>query len=608
MVIVIDAVRTVVILHGTGYFSDDLLNFGRARAAPLDWAYLSSPNFGNFQPGLRLLDWVVARIVPLPYWPAVVFAVGAMAASQWLLYRVMRRLVGPRWWLAVVVFWVGWSLIGTATQAWWSAGIVYFPASVLGLALVLSFLRYRAGDGRRFAVGSVVCLAAGTCFFSGEFVFAVAVFLLLVLVLPDDRSPAGAWRALAGCRLVLAGYVAVFVAWLTWRTVETQYRYGVPPPSLWHLAGYLAVAWTQGFVASVVGIAYELPNYTTVTPGLVIVGQELLGAAIVLSVLLRRSAWRAWVTCVVPIVLLMVAHGEARPNLGTFFGDTYSDLFPAVVLLAVGVSLAFAPPIATGPATERPLLAAAASWLRHPRRRVLGRPVLAAGVVAYAALVVAQTGTISEVTFARASGAYFATLSSSQRATGAGTAGKPLFDTVLPEPIGQPEWFPLDTAGAILPLFHPGLHIGVRSGPGFLVGPTGAVTEARYRPSGTIDPTTGHPGAGVVRHGACYATAPGGLVTFASDTTSPTASREFFYSPAGRSFARVVATSRTGPATLDGFAVPAGLDTPILVALGPLPPPGALALQLGPRSAICISSLSVGVPEPVAGDRRRGRP
>lgn len=594
------AARALLLLLRSGYASDDMVNLSYARASSLDGTYLARSVFGEFEPGLRLVNWLVARTTPVERWPAVVIEIVAFVVVLALLAAVIGRLSGPTWWTPLLVGLVGWSVVATATVVWWSSALTYIVASVFGLLAVRAILDHAVHAGRRTAVVAVVALTACVSLYPGAAVFPLAAAMLCAFVGADGprlrdavASVARLWRLWSVLAVPLVAAYAV-------SALGEQYGTGaVAAPR--QLASYLWTSWSETIAPSLVGLPPQFLSHR-------VVGEEVVLVVVAASVVACRRAWRAWVCFAVPTVAVLGAHGVARlANLGPAIAYIRSDLLPIELLAAMVVPLAFArtagPFVRVGPEPR-------AWWVRlstaRPRPVALGRVVLAAVVVGTTVVLVGVgSPTITEVAQTTLARGYVDGFTRSWAALHARHPGAEVVDVIPPYPASistEPDTlFPFDSASRVLGMFAPGahftLHTGRLDGAVAVSFPSGTVRPARLVPGPAVGlravATRGPVVTGTTARGWCAAA--GAAPAVVALPVAPEGLAQLLALGARVSFQPVldidVGTVAGPPVTLAAAGrLHSGEQR---IGLATVAPVRALVLTLPARAAICLTSASL---------------
>lgn len=599
LVIAVCAVRALWLLSGAWYVSDDMVNLSYARGAPLDGSSLSRSVFGEFEPGLRFINWVVARTSPVERWPAEVIELVAFVAVLVLLTQIVHRLAGPTWWTPVLVGMVGWSIAATATVVWWSSALTYVVASAFGLLAVRAVLDYAVGGGRHRPVVAVVALAACVSLYPGAAVFPFFAALVWALFRPDGPGLRGAVRSLV-TRWRLWVLLAVPLALVAVATWAGPYETGaVAAPRA--LVSFVWVSWSETIAPSLFGLPPQFLSHR-------VVSEELAVLVVAVTVVGWRGAWRAWVAVALPALVVLVAHGAARlADLGPAIELIHSDFLPIELLAATVVPLAFgrsAGGFTRVGATPRGWLLR--GYAGHTDVVVVATVVATVAVLAgYAVLVTVATSEIPEVQQARLARAYVAGFTRTWDVVHRTRPDAVVADSILPYPLSistEPDlMYPFDTAALDLGMFVPGArfamlwqHPGLSYAATF---PSGRLRPARTVPGPAVTLPVQSTGSVRVRStagpGVCLSTgsAPGSTwFPVAVESLGDLLSLEtrVSYQP----FVDLVVSRASGGSATLGSAgtLRIGHQHLAVATVQPLP---ALVVSLPARSTVCLRSVSL---------------
>jgi hypothetical protein len=362
----------IVAATRSSYFSaDDWLNLAHAREYGMSWDYLKLGYFGHFAPVHRVLDWIWSVKLPGDWnaYLAVMVALHATAvAATYVLLRALR--------CSVLVAAIATTLF--ASSVVW-VRIIQWPASAehvawalaataVSLAAAVLWFQRRSPWLLALATGA---MAAGLLSYEKPVLIVGYVVLLRYFVLAPSLRPRALlaqaradWPLLAALFGVAALYAVVVFAGDYSNTAER--------PSAGQLLEFLGRSWVRGTASLVVG--QGSPEYADPIPlGLVILAQALLAAALVVSILRRRSAWRAWAFLLVCWLINVGLVGVSRiVAFGTGVGLDPRYNAEMALLLPLALALAFAP------AGDNPAPAASHTTPRRPLATALGVGVAAA--------------------------------------------------------------------------------------------------------------------------------------------------------------------------------------------------------------------------------------
>ena len=353
--ILIELIWKLSFLHHFYFRQDDFHFTELALQYGLTWKYLGYVGSGHLHPGVLLLVWILAKAAPYNWAAATWMSLLLIAIASLACLRMLLTLLGNR--LAVLIpltlFLV--TPLTFPDDSWWTSAIESLPLQITIFLAVTSQVHYVRTGRYRQAVAAACWLAVGLVFFEKAIVIPVVLFAVTAGFLIDDRivtsirvSLGRYWRAWALYALVVGAYLAVLLPALQHSTVK---------PKATSLATTLTFSWSlirQSLLPGLLGgpwgwsqwtnaaVAYSQPSSSRVW-----LSVFAAGAIIVLSIIVRRRAWRAWVILaswvfladIVPLLLGRLATAGFSQILGL---DTryVADAAPVAALC---VGLAFWP-------------------------------------------------------------------------------------------------------------------------------------------------------------------------------------------------------------------------------------------------------------------------
>ncbi|GAA2892520.1 hypothetical protein GCM10010517_57050 [Streptosporangium fragile] len=355
----------VLILRDAYFVEDDLLFVGNAYENGLTLDFVTRVHKGHFMPGAIALTWVLSRIAPYDWLLVASVTFAAQALLSVLMFRLLRLLFGTRPAilapLAVFLF----SPLTVPAFGWWAAAINAVP---LQLALVLALtcqVRFARGEGVRYARRALGWTVFGMAF-STKGVFAVFLLFALTTAFLGDREVGWVramlrevrrnWRLWSVHVMVVAAYTIVYLL-----RADTAPGEGASVPRPDVAADLVELMLGHTFPSGAVGGPV---TWSPVTPtgglagpsgSFVAVAWAVLAAVVVITVVRRRRAPRAWITLAgyllfadaVPTVI-------ARGDYTSLVGAETRYVADAVVVLAVGLGLALLPVLGEEGAYRRP--------------------------------------------------------------------------------------------------------------------------------------------------------------------------------------------------------------------------------------------------------------
>jgi len=366
--ILIDLIWKSKFLHHFYFRQDDFHFTELALQYGLTWKYLGYVGSGHLHPGVLFLVWVLANAAPYNWAAATWMTLLLIAIASLACLRMLLTLFGNR--LAVLIpltlFLV--TPLTFPDDSWWTSAIESLPLQITIFLAVTSQVHYVRTGRYRHAVAAAFWLVVGLAFFEKAMVIPVLLFAVTAGFLIDARimtsiraSLLRYWRAWALYALIVAAYLAVLLPALQHSTVKPKspalattvtFSWSLIRESL--LPGLLGGpwGWTQWTNAAV---AYSDPSSSRVWLSLF-----ATGAIIVLSIVVRGRAWRAWATLAIWVVLAdivpLLLGRLATAQLSQLLGLDTRYVADAAPVAALCVGLAFWPVVrheGRAPETER---------------------------------------------------------------------------------------------------------------------------------------------------------------------------------------------------------------------------------------------------------------
>lgn len=384
-VLVLQAILAGVPLVRGGWFADDIFNAAVAQEAPRpSWRYVSADFFGHFLPLSRLILWFVSRQL-LHHTLVVIIELVVLLACTALFVEVLLRLLPDQTWL---VYGTALLLVTTPltlqSVMWWASAVLVLPGTLFLLVAMLATLLWL--ERARWWLLVVVAVAVECSVCCWDTANLAIVWLPALVLATPAASFEQRWRRVVRCWPVWAAVAASLVVYqIGYQATGPHTQPTVPPLSL--LARFFGVAWGQGFVPGLIGgplrWRYDQFGYLGVADPygwLVVLGELVLVALVVVTVRRNRTAWYGWLLVALSVfpVLLLVAVGRLA-LIGTQAGVQYRYLSMSSVPALLGVAVAVSPGL-TVPVPQR---------LRARR------------LAAVSIMVAAALGVASSVSFAR---------------------------------------------------------------------------------------------------------------------------------------------------------------------------------------------------------------
>ncbi|WP_329425771.1 hypothetical protein OG339_36195 [Streptosporangium sp. NBC_01495] len=361
------------VLLGRGYFFlDDLTLTGRAAWQGFGWEFLTQIYGAHLMPVPMAIVGIVTAVHPYGWGLAAASLLILQLGASLAVLRMLRVLFGGR---AAILLPLSFYLItpmAFTASWWWAAGLQALSLQI-AVAMALSSHVLYLRDGRfSHVLAAAGWTLLGLLSFQLKATVAIPLLLLLVTVLYFPERPrsrvltrhARAWG-------VYAGLIAVYSVYVLTKLDELQQSAGLPTPA----QGMAFVARFFGVTmpTSVIGGPGRWTDELSDPPVAVIaLAWAVIVAVVVLTLLWRRGAWRAWTILFLTPAVLVVPVFLGR---GQFFFSAQDTRYLADSALVATLALALA---------TLPLL----GEKRPYRRRVpRGRPVRVAGGVVVCAFL-----------------------------------------------------------------------------------------------------------------------------------------------------------------------------------------------------------------------------
>lgn len=480
----IEASYVGVLVDRGFFFADDFNNFDIARV-PFTFGFLATGIFGHFIPLFNLLNQVLVHFAPYNFPVTLGIIVAMYLAALTSFYRITSLAIpeSPNLRVALTLV-LGTSLVTVPGTLWWSNAASNLPTICFTLAAIDGAWRYLQYRKIQHAVMSGVALIIALGFFESGLI-AIPTVVLLWSLFVYDRGVHGNFSA------------ATVRAWKIWVALAVPAildlgfrasRHGVytlsPKPSVAQMAHFLKTAWASGFAPGVIGVDYP---YRLIfrSSGLTVLVGELVMVALVIGTLLRyRSAWKGWVFFAFSFLIYLLATGFARAGYpGSNPGLIYDYLFFGPYLLFLGFALSLRSGRRTPSTAES----------KTAFRAALPGSVLAAVALVVVGSSVASAISISNETDAgispslfenpaspRAARLFFDEAQTSLSTLRADDPHAVIFDTFAPDaPMGN--WFDQYRPDSeIISDVIPSLHFGAYAPRGYVFDGSGALQSATF--------------------------------------------------------------------------------------------------------------------------------
>jgi hypothetical protein len=342
----------------TLYFrQDDFHDLELAVEHSFNWSYLTFIGSGHLIIGLRAIAWFMVRVsAPYNWGIASVVSLAFVAAASFAAYRLLRNLFGPRPMILILLALYLLSPLTVPDLGIWSSAMESVPLQLAIFMALNSHVSYVRTGRWWHLLFAVFWVAFGLAFFEKGLVLPLLLFAVTAAFLTDRRTLlAGALRALLKYWLAWAIYLVLDVGYaiLLAISLRTSAAHPQSPTSAGTVASFAGGLVKESFLPGVLGGPWQwLPtsdsSYSFAAPPAVLVWISVVVAivVIVLSVLVRRIAWRAWAILAMWIVLadiLPVAIGRVNAFSPQVLALETRYLADAMPVLVVCLGLVFLP-------------------------------------------------------------------------------------------------------------------------------------------------------------------------------------------------------------------------------------------------------------------------
>jgi hypothetical protein len=572
------------------FFRDDFIDFGALRQLGFGGRLFEQPIFGHFIPGFTFVDYLLSLIVPYPWWLIVLIEVCLFALSLILLDRLLVTLFGSSWLGVALVAIAGASFSLVPSLVWWATALEYLVAIPATLLACIFHVRYLRTGRIRDAVFGAVSIAVGLAFYDGLIVSVLFIVLMTVLIWPVGPGLHGVGQTLVKHALAWVCYGIPVALELGWRFAHQSLYITGRSATIGQTLGFAGLSWSQTLAPLTFGVdAWVLPTHLErIVAG--VVGQVLLIAFAIGTILRRRSAWRAWVLFGSTFFVGAALVGATRA--GTYGPGDASDvkyvaLDAFFLVICTGFALLPVRLLADLSPTRTPQAAPAAGRALHdPRPAWLRTGVavtLTAVVLVYGMALIFDQDRDPESAGSFASHRFFANFTTSWSTATAGESHAFLWDTEINPRVVTHTFFPYDTAWATVGRLHPAIKFNEWGGTGYLLRPDGSVVRAA-----TVTQARGLVGEGT----ACADQHGTGKIVVPLDHRLNGAEQRFGL-VSYRSASGAVATQSDGATVF----FPKGRGT--FITAFPPASLGSVVWNLQPGSNVCVTSFKVVLPEPI---------
>lgn len=441
------------------FYADDYLNFALAHQLGFSFAYLKLSYFGNFAPGHRVLDYLVAGPVGLSWGFALSLWLGFWVASVIAFYVVARELFGATTLALVTTALFATSPAYVRLLQWWSSAGHVVPGICFTLVALAGALRWERTRTRSALAVALGGYAAGLLFYAKPLLLALYVVGLLYFVRAPSLRASDLVGRVRRDAMLLVGLAALAVGYVIVLRVGHYDEGGSVPLRDWQ--EYLRLAWSRGVTPLVIG--QSVPARATAFNEVArILAQVALALLVLVSLALRRSAWRAWLFYGVVWAANVVAVGYARlPVFGPGIGYDlrYNAEFAFLIPLAIGLALDPREPDGQPRRGWLPTAERALGNARHAIARAGGLAALAVLAAVFVASLVTTFHRVDAAWPAPRARDYAARAHSSAQALRRRGIAPSVIDGSAPRTVVAGERPPYSLLSSVLPLIDPGLPV-----------------------------------------------------------------------------------------------------------------------------------------------------
>jgi hypothetical protein len=324
---------------GSFFTGDDWLHLVTARGADSpDAAYLASPVFIHYAPGLKLGYWALEAFAPLDWGLALAGLLVLFAGSLFLFHRICVQLFGDRRSNLVPLLMFGSSVVLVTSFLWFADGLHKLPSTFLSLLAVYAYLRHQKERSRIALAVSVAAVALGLLFYVKAILVPLYLVLIRLLFLETkERNPARTlWRE-RWTWLAFAPPIAIYL----WNYAAGYAELAGDRPPLGLVGEYVATAWFRG-VAPALGGVYIGLDQRTLAIVIAVLAQLVFVAVVAASLRRNPRAWRAWAFALAVFVVNAGLIGFGRLESFGFERVAWDPRYHTELAWLLPLALAFA--------------------------------------------------------------------------------------------------------------------------------------------------------------------------------------------------------------------------------------------------------------------------
>ncbi|MDQ6807700.1 MAG: hypothetical protein M3065_22740 [Actinomycetota bacterium] len=332
-----------VIFRNGGWVYDDNLILVLARSEGFSLGWLNRPIFQHWDVGMNGVYSVMVHLFPLDYRWGLLALLLVLGAAIFVFERVLSLIAVPRWATLALTAWFGLSILWIRPLQWWADGVQAMPTLLCDLVCLYAMLRFCADGRGRWIATSSIALAVGLLFYEKPALMPVYLALVRALLMSERLSPARLaltfWRE----RRLWLTYCAIVAIWAFGYFASGAYSSSsaghVSAASYLH---YFRILWVQALVPALAGFTLPTDHLNLLQTAGAIAVQVGLLSLFVVSILRKRSAWRAWVFIALVVVLDggLVAHSRVA-QFGVGIGADLRYLMDFTWLIPLALCCAF---------------------------------------------------------------------------------------------------------------------------------------------------------------------------------------------------------------------------------------------------------------------------
>lgn len=492
--VVLGIVVYVFSVVSSGFFYvDDFMFFRIALDRGISSEIFTTGIYQHFGPGRMATDFFMVKYVPLNYDVALAIELFFFGAVLVTLYWICTELFGKTRWNILLVAMFGTSLSLLAAVQWWSQAIHLLPCLLATSVSILCLLRYVKSRRVPTLVLAVMAYCFGLLFFEKALFTPIYFALILVLFLNDRVSVRTIGQILWRERWIWVVFAIPTVLYLV-NYVGNDFAGETDSAGVVQLSHYFRVVWLRGFSPMVIGriIPPETTFWDEVT---VVVAQVIIFGAVVVSLIRKKSAWRAWAFLAIVFFLNVLLIGMSRVQMfGVGIGYDLRYLPEVAFMFVLTMGFAFSPARSSEPSQNvervRSSQATGRSKVESDRNWT---PVLTTltivAFVAYAVSTYSSAQQLKERNLTYQVKDYFSNLKAGLDSLERRGERPVLMDTKVPA-LAVPDWqAPYNRAQILFAILDRDIRFGGTERHSIVVGPDGHLFKAHFEPhaGGTAD-------------------------------------------------------------------------------------------------------------------------